>query len=300
MQFDEWSIQITGRLLRVARLAAEMYDPLDDPEHLRERLCRAGIRIDLFTFMQKLPETSPRYPYAMEWDDVAALPVSTFDDWWTTRINGKARKAVRAAAQKGIVVRVVPFDAALVRGISAVYNECPVRQGKPFRHYGKSLEAVGRENGTFLQRSVFLGAFLDGELVGFAKLVCDAHRRQAALMQIVAMLRHRDKNPTKALIAEAVRWTAEREVRYLVYGHFTYGNKQPDGLAYFKLLNGFRRVPLPRYYIPLTRLGGAALRLGLHRPVIHHIPAPLLAGFRRARVRWYGRRPPRRRPINAA
>ena len=146
-------IHVNGGLLRIARLAVDKYESVDDPGATLEALRESGIRIDLFTFMQKLPDTSPKYTYPMEWDNVAALPVSTFDQWWTKQINRKARKALRVAEKKGVVVREVPFDDALVRGISAVYNESPVRQGKPFWHYGKDLQTVRRENGTFLSSS---------------------------------------------------------------------------------------------------------------------------------------------------
>ena len=288
MKVGGLDIQITGAVLRTAQLALDAYESVDDPRATLEALRASGIRIDLFTFMQKLPDTSPKYGYPMEWDNVAALPISTFDHWWTKQINTNARKAVRVAERKGLVVREVPFDDVLVRGISVVYNECPVRQGKPFWHYGKDLEAVRRENGTFLERSIFIGAFFEENLVGFAKLVCDRDQGQAGLMQIVSMIAHCDKAPTKALIAQAVRSAAEREIGYLLYANFTYGNKAPDSLADFKQRNGFRRVELPRYYIPLTLPGRAALGLGLHHPFVNRIPEPLLAQLRKARSRWYG------------
>jgi hypothetical protein len=283
-------IQITGGLLRIARLAVDTYESVDDPGGTLEALRASGIRIDLFTFMQKLPDTSPKFAYPMEWDNVAALPVSTFDHWWTKQINSKTRNMVRLAEKKGIVVREVSFDDVLVRGIAAVYNESPVRQGKPFWHYGKDVERVGRENGTFLDRSIFIAAFLAGTLVGFAKLVRDPDHDQAGLMQIVSMLQHRDKAPTNALIAQAVRSCAARQLGYLLYANFAYGKKHRDSLSDFKQHNGFRRIALPRYYLPLTPMGRAALRLGLHHPVVNRIPEPLLARLRKARGLWYGRR----------
>ena len=292
-------MQIDGTLVRVARPAFDVCESVDDPEATRAALRASGSRIDLFTFMQKVPDTSPKYLYSMEWDNVAALPVSTFDHWWTKQISSHMRRAVRKAEKKGIVVREVPFDDALVRGIAAVYNESPVRQGKPFRHYGKDLETVRRENGTFPERSIFIGAFLEERVVGFAKLVCDPQERQAGLMQIVSMMRHWDKAPTRALIAQAVRSAAERQLGYLLYGHFAYGRKRGDSLAYFKQLNGFRRVDLPRYYIPLTLLGRTALHLGLHHPLATRVPEPLLAQLRNARRRWYGRRPVAGKRMNA-
>jgi hypothetical protein len=290
MRVGERDIQVRGGLLRIARLAADTYESVDDPEATLAALRGAGIRIDLFTFMQTLPNTSPQYAYPMEWDNVAALPVSTFDHWRTKQINGNGRKALRIAEYRGLVVREVPFDDVLVRGIAVVYNECPIRQGKPFWHYGKDPGTARRENGTFLGRSIFIGAFLEENLVGFAKLVCHQDRSQAGFMQIVSMIQHWDKAPTKALIAQAVRSCAERNIGYLLFGSFAYGNKQRDGLSDFKALNGFRRIDLPRYYVPLTLMGRTALRLGLHHPFVNRVPEPLLAHLRRARRQWYERR----------
>src|SRR2546425_4802496 len=190
MRACDKEIRIEGRLIRIARLEGDGFEFLENPDAALAGLCEAGVRIDLFTFMQKLPHTSPKYGYPMEWDNVAALPVSTFDHWWTRQINDKTRNMVRRAEKKGVSIREVPFDDALVHGIYAIYNESPIRQGKQFWHYGKDLETVRRENGTFLDRSVFLGAFLGQYPIGFVKLVIDEGQVQAGLMQIVSMIRH--------------------------------------------------------------------------------------------------------------
>jgi hypothetical protein len=283
-------IKVRGRLIRIAGLAADTYEFLEDPEPALHALRRSGIRIDLFTFMQRLPYTTPKYSYPMEWDNLAALPVSTFDHWLTHQIGFKVRNKVRKAEKNGVTVREVPFDDALVQGIWTIYNECPVRQGKPFAHYGKDVELVRQEKSTFLDRSVFLGAFFDGSLIGFAKLVSDEARAQAGLMQIVSMVRHRDKAPTNMLVAQAVKSCAERGIPHLVYSRFTDGKKEGDALSDFKEHNGFQRVELPRYYVPLTVAGRTALRVGLHRGFMGHIPEPVLVKLRRIRSVWYSRR----------
>jgi hypothetical protein len=279
-------IRVEGALVRVGRLAAEKYEFLDDPVATIDVLRRSGARLDLFTFMQNLSQRSAQYDYQREWDNFAAVQVSSFDHWWTKQINGKTRNMVRRAEKAGVVVREVPFDDALVEGISAIYNECRTRQGKPFWHYGKDLGAVRAENATFLDRSVFLGAFVDAKLIGFAKLVSDEHQGQAALMQIVAMIQHRDKAPANALIAHAVKSCADRGIPYLVYANFAYGKKQQDSLTDFKQHNGFERIDVPRYYVPLTLVGRAALGLGLHHGLRHRVPEPVLASLRRVRRFW--------------
>lgn len=283
-------IKVQGRLPRIGRLDAEKYHFLDDPETLLQGLKRDGVGIDLFTFLQRLPETSPKYAYPMEWDNLAVLPVTTFDHWWTHQIGKKTRNKARLAEKKGITIREVPFDETLVRGIRQVYNECPVRQGMPFWHYGKDFETVYREEATYLDCSVFIGAFLEDQLIGFVKLTSDETRTQAGLMNIVSMIQHRDKAPTNALIAQAVRSCAERGISYLVYSNFAYGKRQNDSLSDFKEHNGFQRVDLPRYYVPLTRIGWVALHLGLHRRLVDLLPEAAVAMLRGLRSSWYNRK----------
>jgi hypothetical protein len=279
-------IQVHGRMVRVARLDADKYHFLDDPTAMIEGLQKCGTRIDLFTFMQRLPETEKKYSYPMELDNLAVLPVSTFDHWWNQQIKSYPRNRARQAAKRGVVMREVPFDDTLVKGIWEIYNETPVRQGRRFPHYGKNIETVYKEAATYLDSSVFVGAFLGDSLIGFIKIVHDETKTQAGLMNILSMNRHRDKAPTNALIAEAVRSCAERHIPYLVYANFVYGDKQNSSLTHFKEVNGFARVDLPRYYVPLTGLGRAALQFGLHRRLAERIPEPVAAKMRDLREAW--------------
>ena len=283
-------IRVIGRLVRIARLEADAYQFVDDPEPVLEELRRSRTRIDLFTFMQRLPETSPKYSYPMEWDNFAALRVSTFDCWWNDQIGFKARNKAKQAEKKKVVVREVPFNDVLVKGIWEVYNESPIRQGTPNVHFGKNIETVYREEATFLDSSIFIGAFLGDSLIGFVKMVHDESRTQAGLMNIVSMVRHRDKAPSNALVAQAVKSCAERGISYLVYSKFAYGKKQRSSLSDFKERNGFQRIDVPRYYVPLTRTGGLAVRLGLHKKFADHFPEPVLKKLRELRSAWYKRK----------
>jgi len=282
-------INISGRLLRIATIEGDNFLFLNDPRPIIEGLQNSGTRIDLFTFMQRLPETTPKYDYPMEWDNFAVLPITTFDHWWMKVLGFKGRNKGKQAEKKGVKVREINFDDALIHGIWKIYNECPIRQGKRFPHYGMTLESIRPYAGTFLESSIFIGAFFEEQLIGFAKLTVDETRTQAGLMHIVSMIQHRDKAPTNAIIAQAVKSCAERHIPYLVYSNFAYGNKQRDSLSDFKERNGFRRVDIPRYYVPMTRFGDLAFRMRMHHKLIERLPEPLIEKLRSYRAAWYNK-----------
>ena len=283
-------LRINRKVIRIGYLDGEGYQFLEDPELGVQSLRKSGSRIDLFTFVQQLSERLPKYKYPMEWDNLATLQISTFDHWMMHQINFKVRNKVRKAEKNDVVVREVPFDDVLLRGIHAVYNETPIRQGKRFWHYGEDLETTRRIKATFLERSIFIGAFFKESLIGFAKLVANEDWTQAGLMHIVSMIQYQDKAPTNALIAQAVRSCAHRGIPYLWYANFSYGRKERDTLADFKRYNGFQRTEVPRYYVPLTTAGRIALRMGLHHSIADRIPEPLATTYRRIRTFWYSKR----------
>src|SRR5271165_489958 len=160
-------IKVRGRFPRIACLEGEKYNFPDDPEALMEGLRKSRPRADIFTFLQRVPDTAPKYSYPMEYDNLAVLPVSTFDHWWTHQIRSFPRNRARQAEKRGVTLREVSFDDALIHGIWKIYNECPVRQGRPFTHYGKDIDTVRNEEATFLDSSIFIGAFLGNSLIGF-------------------------------------------------------------------------------------------------------------------------------------
>jgi hypothetical protein len=280
-------IRFRGRLVRTAFIDGEGYQFLQDPKLAVELFRKSKTRADLFTFIPRLSETAPKYDYPVEWDNMAALRVTSFDDWMKNQIDRKVRNMVRKSEKTGVEIREVAYDDSFVQGISKIYNESPVRQGRPFWHYGTDVEYARRINGTFPGQSIYMGTFFEGNLIGFAKLVTDESGTQAGLMQIVSMIQHRDKAPTNALIAQAVRSCADRKIPFLWYANFSYGKRQTDTLAEFKRHNGFQKIDLPRYYVPLTVLGRIALRFGLHHSLIDWIPEPVIEKYRNIRGRWY-------------
>jgi hypothetical protein len=92
------------------------------------------------------------------------------------------------------------------------------------------------------------------------------------------------------LVAHAVRACASRGISYLTYANFAYGKKLQDSLSDFKERNAFQRIDVPRYYVPLTPLGNAAFRLGLHHRIAERIPESFAERLRTLREAWYNRR----------
>src|SRR5260370_37859845 len=99
MNICDRKVQVQGRLCRVARLDADDYKFLDDPEPVLAELRESKLRIDIFTCMQKLPETAPKYAYPMEWDNMADRQVPTLEQKWTKQ-SRVARPNKRQAAKK--------------------------------------------------------------------------------------------------------------------------------------------------------------------------------------------------------
>lgn len=288
--FSNREFVVEGTICRVAHLDADDYKFIDDPDAAISVMRKAGVRADLFTFLQRLPDTAVKYPYPLEMDNLAVLSISTYENWWTKQIGFKARNKAKQAEKKGVVVREAAFDDDLVRGIWEIYNESPVRQDRRFPHYGKSLEMVRNMSATYLDSSVFIGAYDTGKLIGFIKLVIDDTRTQAGMMHIISSLESRDKAPTNALVAHAVRSCAERQISHLVYSKFAYGKKAQSSLSDFKERNAFQPVDVPRYYVPLSAWGKAAFSMGLHHRLADRLPESFMSKLRDLRSAWLQRK----------
>ena len=274
---------VTRGMLTVVALEDEWYEDVHDPEAvLRAIAGHPRLRADVFTFWQRLPEREPRHPYYHEWEDIAALPVSTYDHWWSRQIKSRVRSQIRKAEKDGIVVRETPFDDDFVRGMTAIFNEAPVRQGRPFWHYGKDEATVRAQFSRYVHRERMLAAYLGDEMIGLVML---GHAGRFALTgQILSSLKHRDKATTNVLVAKAVEVCAELGLAHLAYFFWS-----DDSLSEFKRRCGFERTPVPRYYIPLSARGTLAMRAGLHRGWRALVPPRVRARLKRLRSAWNSR-----------
>lgn len=276
---------ISGGFIKTAALRNEWQQDLKDPETVIRELKASSARIDLLRFWQRIPESDPKYNYYHEWRHVAAIPITDYRTWWEELVNSNTRRLIRKSEKRGVTATQVELDDKLIQGITDMFNEHPVRRGKPFWHYGKGFEAVKKDMLLDLNEAIFIGAYDDNELIGFIKLVMAD--RYAMITLILDKMAHRDKAPMNTMIASAVRICVERRLPFLTYTLWRSG-----GHAYFQERNGFQRIAVPEYYVPLTMRGKIALRLGLHKGLKGFIPESVKAKLLILRAQWYGFRYP--------
>lgn len=249
-------------------------------EDLIEKIKKSDLKVDLFIFGQKIPKTRPRFKYHFEWDNIAAIPIITYQDWISS-LSSDARKDLKRAERMGVLTKMVTFSDDLVQGIMEIHNESPIRQGKYFVHYGKDFATVKKEYSTYPERSEFIAAYYKDELIGLIKIVYVGEI--ACIMEIISKKSHYNKRTTNALIAKAVEACVINKKSYLTYGKYHYGKKK-DSLVDFKYRMGFKKILYPRYFIPLTYKGKIAIWLKLHRPLLDIVPGILMTLYIKLRA----------------
>jgi hypothetical protein len=274
LEMNQKDIVVGGKWLKVARVEAEEWleTELEDPEQWIQVLKQQkfpGLRADILTFRQKLPAIQPKYQYPIEWDSVAVVRLTSFKSWWDS-LPQETRKNVRRSQKRGVVVQVKTLDDGLIQDLHTLNNDSPLRQGKVFTHYGKTLDQIKRDQAAFLDRSDYICAYHEQELIGVAKLI---YRRDiASILTFLPKASHHDKRPANALLAKVVELCEGKKITHLTYGMFNYGNKRHTPLREFKIRNGFEEVLLPHYYVPLTMKGALSVKLKLHRGLLGILP----------------------------
>jgi hypothetical protein len=285
VQIDNQTYVISGNFLRTASLKKEWQEDVTDPKKAIRALKAAPMRIDLLKFWQRIPETEPKYSYYRQFQDVAAIPITTHKKWFEKQINQKARNKIRKAAKLGVEIREEQqLTDELVRGIMGIYNDSPLRRGKPFWHYGKDFETVKDELSQDMDICSFVTAYCEGELIGFIKFfILDRYARTTLILDKQS---RRDKSPMNSLISKVVEICAERGIPYFVYSIWRRGDH-----GHFQGSNGFIRTPVPVYFVPLTLRGRLAILLRLHdRGIRGWIPERPMIWVLELRAKWYARR----------
>jgi hypothetical protein len=273
---------ISGKLITTAHLTEkdEWLTDVQDPGEVIRALKTAPKRIDLLRFWQRIPDSDAKLSYYKEWRQIAAIPIKNYNHWLTKQISPSARNKVRKTQKFGVAIQETRLSDELVRGIMEIFNQSPVRRGKRFWHYGKDFETVKQEMSLDLQDSIFITAYHENELIGFIKLhIAD---RYAMITLILDKMTHRDKAPMNGMIARAVEVCAHRKIPYLVYTVWRRGEH-----GQFQESNGFERIPVPEYFVPLTLRGEVALKLRMHKGVRGLIPEKTMIRLLALRAKWY-------------
>ncbi|MGD0071365.1 MAG: hypothetical protein ABSB71_07815 [Candidatus Bathyarchaeia archaeon] len=220
-------------------------------------------------------------------DNVAAAEFDSYEDW-LKQLPKETKTRLMKAREKGLEVKIIdpnarssPFSdvkegVKLAEGIWKIYNETPIRQFRRFNHYGVSLESVQQH--VFTTDNIIIGAYIwveeksDGDvflkhkLVGFVELQCGEDT--GVFGQILSLVSFRDVMPNNALIAKAVKICSDRNLHWLVYARM--GNH--PSLDVFKRNNGFKKVEIKRFYVPLTLRGRIFLLFSLQRSFKDGVP----------------------------
>lgn len=281
-------IKVTGSFIKIAELKEDWDEDIEDPETFIKMLKSSRVKADIFSFTQRLPESKPKYSYYMEWESIAAIPITIYENWLKKQLVQNSRKKIGLAQRKGVTIKLIDFNDELIRGILDIYHETPIIQGKPNRQYNTDFETAKKLNATFLDRAQFIGAFYNDELIAYIKLVSVG--RFMRTMGILAKVAHRDKGPMNLLIAKAVEICVEKRMTYLIYAQFNYGKLGSDTLKEFKRNLGFESIILPRYYIPLNARGKIILKLKLHREIVEYFPEKIMRFLLQMRSNWYARK----------
>jgi hypothetical protein len=284
VQLGGQTYSISRGAVTVVALEDEWYEDVQDPAAIIDTLrANANVNADLFTFWQRFPDVVPKYSFHQECEQIAVLPIRSLEHWFSHQIKSRVRTSVRKAEKEGLVVKETTFDDDFVRGMTSIFNEAPIRQGRPFWHYGKDFETIKRQFSRYLYREHMIGAYYQGEMIGFIML---GHAGRFGLTgQIISSIKHRDKATNISLIAAAVEACAKRNLEYLVYLFWS-----EDSLSEFKRRCGFEKIGVPRYYVPQTMKGRLALKAGFHRGFSAMLPSRIKTPLKQLRRRWYERR----------
>jgi len=283
VRVDSQTFIIKGKILKTASLKDEWHEDVDDPQEVIQALKDGPVRIDFLKFWQRIPEIEPKFPYYKEWPQVAAIPITDFKQWWDKQINCKTRNMVRKSHKLGATIEQVELNDEFIRGVVAIYNQSPVRRGKPFRHYGKDFAMTKAELSVDLGEAMFVAAYYAKELIGFIKFVVTD--RYAMITMILDKTSHRDKAPMNGMVAKVVEICAMRNIPYLTYTTWRRGDH-----GNFQKYNGFIKIPVPEYYVPITVRGRLALWLGLHKGIKGAIPEKVKVRLLALRAKWYNSR----------
>ena len=214
-------------------------------------------RVDLFSFIERSflnRSTHLELGFYGCTETIGLLRIQGFEAWLKS-LPGRERTAIRKA-ERTLKTRLVNVDEEFIQSAFRIYNETPIRQCRRYTGFGMTLQDI-RLKFSNLQTSKIIGTYFDNKLIGL--MWVELGDQVAAMMSFISLISQRNKNPNNALIAGVVKLCSEKGYHYLTYGNMGYN----PGLDFFKKNNGFRRVAVSRYFVPLSSKGQLAIKLKL-------------------------------------
>ncbi len=282
INIEEKRIVKVGRFYKTAMPKDQWFEDIEDPESLIKKIKKSRMKADIFMFWQKLPETAPKFNYFHELFSLATLVVEDYDHWWNNQINSKTRNMVRKAEKNKVTAQLVDFDDDFIMGVTEIFNETPVRQGYNFAHYGKTFDAIKSELSKDLEKKIFVGAYHEKRLIGFSILYNAG--TFAVTNHFLCKIADRNKATANGLMAKIIEECINKGIPNVVYGVW-----HERSLGDFARRNGFKKIDLPKYYVPLTLKGRIVLKLGLHKGIVQLLPKRLKLFLVKLREIWYSK-----------
>jgi hypothetical protein len=289
IRVDDDILLASGKWLRIAKIRGEEMREkgIEEPERYIAAIKndkKSKLKADILTFTQKLPDIQPKYLYPLEWESVAAISLENFKDWWEG-LPQESRKNVRRSQKRGVTIQIKKLDSDVIEGIRGVNDDAPTRQGARNAYYGLTFDETQKRYGEFNDRCDFICAYSGEEMIGFLHLVY--REGVAAILNLTVKPSQLDKRPANALMAKAVELSEARNLSYVSYGLYNYGNKRESSLREFKTRNGFKEILVPRYFVPLTPWGSFCVKAKLHRGLIGNLPPSVVSAGLRAKALWF-------------
>lgn len=248
---------------KLAKINFEWVNDVPDLERVYE-LTKG--KADVLMFWERLPRKPNLKIKNRDNVSIAAIPLVNYKYWWNSQIDKKTRNMVRKALKKGVEVKVEGLTDELIHGMEKIYKEAQMRQNKAFAYYGETFEQLKKDFSIWNSHRYshdFLVAYSGEEVIGFQHLI---YTKDSALISaFLSMKRHSNKGPNNLLISKSVEICCRKNLKYLIFERMTGGS-----LGKFKQKNGFMKMDVPRYYIPLSRLGKIICFFKMYRDLIYY------------------------------
>src|SRR5581483_4625314 len=102
------TVVVKGGRVKIASIRDEELaegELVKDPASFISELKRSGLKADVLSFYQRVPDATPKFPFHFDLENLAVVPVTTFDAWWE-KLPQESRKNARRAAKRGVEVKV--------------------------------------------------------------------------------------------------------------------------------------------------------------------------------------------------